>query len=496
MSRIGLCLFAALTLAGAPALAQAPEPAWAACRAAPKRACVLAEATRSARSLNQAVSRAEGLDTIVRALTEGKRFEDAIALSSSLRQESGGLVVRTRLVAALAMAGRYADADRALRAIRDPAWRAVAEAAIADHLAAKGDVAGAKAKVRIALQLAQGAGRSGDFAISHIATGMIRSGEIDEAVAVVRTIVAPTWRLRGLIDVATVLSPTRPDFALELLREASKVASAQGNPVWGIYDMRDVAVAQAGAGSTTEARATLERAADVARGFSDPGSRDTFLEVVGVGFSAAGLMAEAVMLARTMDGDWSRVRIATAAGAAEAKAGRRIEAAAAYELAAQAADEGRPAARPFLYAHIADSEAGAGFAERVPTSLDRMDKAAALLEGTSRAQALATAAMARIRHGGDDAAAAATAITDADVRDAALRSLVEEQIKAGRLDAAKAAALAITAPMDRAYPLSRVATAQARAGNVADALESLDAMSPIHFLRVDALAAIAAALEQ
>src|SRR4029077_9866349 len=99
---------------------------------------------------------------------------------------------------------------------------------------------------------------------------------------------------------------------LELFRDASKVASGQGNLVWTIYDMRAVAVAQAGAGSTAEARATLASAAEAARSFNDQGTRDTFLEVVGVGLSQAGLAAEAVALVRTMGGDWPRVRIATA----------------------------------------------------------------------------------------------------------------------------------------------------------------------------------------
>jgi hypothetical protein len=125
-----------------------------------------------------------------------------------------------------------------------------------------------------------------------------------------------------------------------------------------------------------------------------------------------------------------------------------------------------------------------------------MDKAAALVEGAYRTGALATAAITRIRLAGGDAAAVAAAITDASARDAALNSLVEEQIKAGRLDAAKATALAITTPMDRAYPLSRVAAAQAKAGKVGDALASLDAITPIHYSRVSALAAIAAALSQ
>jgi hypothetical protein len=366
----------------------------------------------------------------------------------------------------------------------------------ADALAAKGDVAGTKAKIRIALQLAHDAGRSGDFAIRRIATAMIRSGDIDEAVVLVRAIVSPDWRLRSYIDTATALSRTRPDLTLELWRDASKVASAQGNPVWTIYDMRDIASVQARAGSTAEARATLDRAAEAARSFKDQGSRDTFLEVVGLGLAEAGLTAEAVMLARTTGGDWPRVRIATAVGAAEAKAGRRAEAAAAYDVAARAADEGRSAARPFLFAHIAESEADAGLADRAAASLDRMDKAAALVEGAYRTGALATAAITRIRLAGGDAAAVAPAITDASARDAALNSLVEEQIKAGRRDAAKATPRAITTPMDRAYPLSRVAAAQAKAGKVGDALASLDAITPIHYSRVSALDAIAAALSQ
>ncbi len=254
MSLIRLSLIAVLMLASAPTLAQPPDPAWTACRAAPKRACVLAEATRSARSPIQATSRAEGLDSIVRVLTEGQRFEEAIALSASLRQEGDSLVVRTRLVAALAAAGRFADADIAARAIRVPGWRVVAEATLANLLAAKGDVAGARAKVQLALQLAQRAGRSGDFAIRRIAIAMIHAGQIDEAVAMVRAIVSPEWRLRGLIDVATALSVKQPNLALELLRDSTKVASAQGNLVGSIYDMRDIGVAQAGAGGTAEAR--------------------------------------------------------------------------------------------------------------------------------------------------------------------------------------------------------------------------------------------------
>ncbi len=492
MSLTRLSLLAALTLSVAPILAQAQDTGWAACRAAPKRACVLAEATRSAQSLSQATSRAEGLDAIVLVLAEGQRFEEALTLSASLRQEVDSLVVRTRLAAALAAAGRLAEADRVARAILDPGWRVMAEATLAEVLASKGDIAGANAKAR----LAHSAGRAGDFAIRRIATAMIRSGETDEAVAMVRAIASPDWRLRGLIDVAMALSATRPDLALELLRDSSKVASAQGNLIWTIYDMRDVAVAQAGAGGTAEARATLERAAEAARSFNDQGTRDTFLEVVGVGLTEAGLTAEAVALVRTMGGDWPRVRIATAVGVAEAKAGRRAEADAAYDLAARAADEGRSAARTFLHAHIAESEFDAGLADRVAASLDRTDKAAALVEGAYRAGALARAAMTRIRLGGGDTAAAAAAINDTDVRDTVLKSLIDEQIKAGRLDAAKAAALAISTPLDRGYPLSRVAAAQAKAGKVGDALAALDAMPPVHYRRVNALAAIAVALEQ
>ena len=496
MSLNKLSLFAAVMLAGAPALAQSTDPAWTTCRAAPKRACLLAEATRSARSLSQATSRAEGLDAIVRVLAEGQRFEEALALSASLRQEGDSLVVRTRLAAALAAVGRFAEADQSARAILDPGWRAMAEATLAEVLAAKGDVGRATAKARLALQIAHGAGRAGDFAIRRIATAMIRSGEIDEAVAMVRAIASPDWRLRGLIDSATALSAKRPNLALELLRDAFKIASAGGNLVGSIYDMRDVAVAQASAGGTEEARATLQRAAEVARSFNDQGTRETFLEVVGVGLSEAGLTAEAVSLVRTMGGDWPRVRIATAAGAAEAKAGRRAEAAAAYDLATGAANEGRPAARPFLYAHIAESEAIAGLADRLAASLDRMDKTAALVEGAYRSGALAMAATTRVRLGGGDAATAAAAVTDAGARDALLKSLVEEQLKTGRLDAAQATALTISTPMDRGYPLSLVAAAQAKAGKMDDALATLDAIPPIHYRRVDALVAIAAAMAQ
>ncbi len=189
--------------------------------------------------------------------------------------------------------------------------------------------------------------------------------------------------------------------------------------------------------------------------------------MVGLGYTEAGLSAEAVTLARTMVSDWPRVRIATAAGAAEAKAGRRAEADAAYDLAAQAADEGRPSARPFLYAHIAESEASAGLVDRVTVSLDRMDKATALGEGPYRSGALAKATTTRIRLSGGDAVAAAAAITDADARDAVMNSLVEEHIKTGRLDAARTAHSPSPPPMDRGYPLSLVAAAQAKAGKSA-----------------------------
>jgi len=494
--QIRLALTVALTLAAAPVLAQATDPAWAVCRVAPKRACVLAEATRSAGALSQATARAEGLDAIVRTLLDGQRLDDAIALSARLRQESDSLVVRTRLVAALAAAGRHADADQAAQAMLDLGWRATAEARHAEVLAGKGGATGALEKARLAFQLTRRAGAAGDFAVRHAAVAMIRAGEIADAVAMVRAIASPEWRLRGLVDAATALAATRSDLALDLLREASKVASAQGNPVWSIYDMRDVAVAQAAHGSVAEARSTLERAAEAARSFSDPGTRDTFLEVVGVGLAQAGLATDAVALVRTIIGDWPRVRVATAAGAAEAKAGRAAEAVAAYEVAVRATDEGRPAARPFLHAHIAESEAAAGLAERGAASLDRMDKAAAQAEGANGVNALATAAMTRIRLGGGDAAAFAATIADTAARDAALRSLVTEQIKAGRLEAAEAAARAISTPMDRGYPLSLVAAAQAKAGKIDDALVTLDAMPAIHYRRVDALAAIAAALAQ
>lgn len=487
-------LIALSLLSVTPAQAQAPDPAWTACRAAPTRACVLAEATRSARALSQETSRAEGFDTIVRALTEGQRLEEALALSHTLRQQSASLLVRIGLVAALAKAGRFAEADQTATAILNPGWRAVAELAVAQALAARSDIAGARAKAAFALQLAKGAGQPGDFALPRIATAMSQWGDADEAIELVRAIASPDWRLRGLVDIAKTLSVSHPNQALELLRDASKVASAQGNPVWTVYEMRDVAVVQAAAGGREEARATFERAADAARRFDDQGSRETFLEVVGIGLAEAGLTAEALDLVRSMGGDWPRVRIATAAGVVEAQAGRKVEAAAAFKLASHAAEEGRPAARPFLHAHIADAEVRAGLNERAQNSLDRMDRAAALVEGTHRAGAMAMAAMTRIRLNGGDAEAALALITEQGARDAALRTLVEEHLKAGRLDAARAAALRLSTPLDRGYPLSLVAIAQAKAGKVDDALASLDEMLAIHYRRVDALAAIAVAL--
>ncbi|MEZ5844256.1 MAG: hypothetical protein R3D27_11075 [Hyphomicrobiaceae bacterium] len=102
----------------------------------PRRACVLAEATKAARSLSQANGRAEALDTIVRILTAGQRFDEAIALSAALRQDGDSLVVRSQLAVALASTGHLAEAEGTSRAIRNHGWRAVAEAGIARVIAA------------------------------------------------------------------------------------------------------------------------------------------------------------------------------------------------------------------------------------------------------------------------------------------------------------------------------------------------------------------------
>lgn len=491
-----LCLIAALMLAGGPAHAQAPDPAWAACRTAPERACVLTEAMRAAEALSQPQSRNDGLVTIVRLLTEAQHFDDALIVSASLRQESNSLVIRAQLVGALANAGRFAEADQVAQAIHNPGWRGVAEAAHATALAAKGAVAASKARFALAIQFAHGAGRSGDFAVRRIATEMIRAGETGEALALVRTIATPQWRLRGLIDVAKAMSATRPSIALELLQEASKVPSLRGDPVWTIYEMRDVALAQAGAGGTKEARATLEHAARVALSFEDQGSRDAFLEVVGIALSKVGLTAEAAALAQSLNNDWPRVRVATAAGAAAAKASRRAEADAAYDLAVRAADGGRAFARPYLHAHIAESEASVRLADRLAISLDRMDKAAVRLEEPHRSRALAMAATTRLRFSSGDVAAVPAAIADAGLRDAELSSLVEKLIEEDRLDTAQAAARSISAPMSRGYPMSLISAAQAKAGKMSEALALLDAIPAGHYRRVYALAAIAAALDQ
>ncbi|MEZ5844257.1 MAG: hypothetical protein R3D27_11080 [Hyphomicrobiaceae bacterium] len=323
---------------------------------------------------------------------------------------------------------------------------------------------------------------------------MISWGDIDEAIATVRAISSQHWQLRGMIDVATALAKTNPSLALELLRDAFQLATEQGKAVWTIYDMRDIALAQALAGGASEARASLERAIEAARSHREQSSRDTFLEIVATGFVAAGLTADGLALLTSMRGDWPRVRIAVAVGAAEAKLARKTEAATAYNLAARLAEEGQLAARPFLHAYIALSEASVGLAERVAISLDRMEISAAQLEGPSRATARATAAITRSQLSGGDVLATLAAIADVDLRDAALRSLVERQIEKGRLDVARSAALAVSAPMDRAFSLSRVVIAQAKAGELDNALATLDAIPATHYRRVDALAAIAAAL--
>jgi tetratricopeptide (TPR) repeat protein len=491
-----LRILSSLALVSLPTFTQAQNSVWAACRAEPKRACVLDEAIRSARSLTQAYFRAKGLIEIVQILSEGARFDDALALSASLPQDGDSNVVRVRLAAALAEAGRFSDAGQTTRAIRDPGWRAVAEAALSEALATKGDVEAAKAKTKLALQLADNAGQSGDFAIRRIAIAMIRSRETDKAIATVRAIASPHWRLRGLLDVAKILSATQSVLALKLLREAYEIAATQGPPVRTIYDMSDIAVAQANAGGLAEARTTLERAAQVARNFSDPGSRDTFLEVVGIGLVKAGLTAEAAALVPTMDGDWQRVKVATAVAAAEAKAGRLADSAKAYDLAKQAANNGRPTAKPHLHAYIAESEAAAGLVYRVAASLDQMDKATSLVDTTRRSSSFAKSVMTRIRLSGEDTTALLAAITDAGVRNAALGSLVQKEIEANRLDAARAAALNISSPHDRAYSLSLVAVAQVKGRKIGDAFATLDAIPSIHYRRVNVLAIIAAAMDQ
>lgn len=496
MSSKKFLVLAALISAGATAHAQSSGETWAACRADPKRACILAEAKRSARSLSQSAHRHKAFDEIVRILTEGERLDEALAISASLRQEGASLVVRAELAAALAKAGRLEDANQTAQAIPDPGWRVMAEAKLAESLAATGDLAKAKEKAKLAHQLARSAGQPADFAIRRIATAMIIAGQTDEAVAMVRATGSQHWRLRGLIDVATAISASEPERARKLLLDASKLASSQGDPVWTIYGMRDIALVQAKAGSTNEARATLERAAAVAATFKDQGSRATFLEVIGVGLAEAGLTAEAIALARTINGDWPRVRVASAAGAAAAKAHHHDRAAEAYNLATQAAENGRPSAKPHLHAYIAESEKAAGLLHRVPHSLDRMDKAAALVDNANQSSALAKAVKTRLNLTESDSATTLATISDATVRNIVLKSLVENQVEAGRLDAAQANALSITAPNDQGYTLSLVAAAQAKAGKVAEALDALDAMPSRHYRRVNALAAIAAALEQ
>ena len=519
--RVSIGLFATALassfLVPSTAQSQGADAGWAACVAAPNRACVLDQAVVVSRAMTTDGWRIQALISIAEAQGESRRKQEAAAA--------------------------FAEAIEALNAAREDArWRASTLGSIAAAQAKAGLMADAGATVGQALEIVQSTGdvaavKELDFGLVSVVRGQAEAGNLAEAVRVARSIKGEWERAEAIGSVARGQARAG-DFA-GALRLAQTIARWNDGDV-----LKSIADAQMKAGLKTEAAGTLTAAARRAQSHRNPLDENKNIKIL---LSIADSQAKAQLTADARDTfDLAlqaaqsitisinmapppiveRIEAIIEVAEAEARAGMSAEASAAFELArglARTIEQAhwntfapdditaeREQWRAYSFAAIAAGQARAGLAKEanitieqaMPQALSSDERESVHLPGRARILSLIASAQADV---GNVAAAVQTVflIKRDESRAEALKSIagaghvaevlqlaqsVEDERESARMLASIAAdpsnvdelarivaiATAFKAPYWRAYTLGSVAQAQAKAGQLRETGATID----------------------
>ena len=280
------------------------------CFRRPTAACLLAEASESAKAIHRADMRDWALGEILAAQARAGLTQDAMATVRRIGDARLIMVALRDIAEALARAGQAADALAAVAIIPDTLKQAEALAAIAAIQNRSGDDAGARRTARRLVttlkNLAQPPRQVAFYA--RVAVTLTRAGDAEggqanlaAAQALVRDGVMPVDRDGALRHVAAALAEMgRPDRALAVLDEVGEdsdrlpvlvaaataeaeagaaaralaIAEIIGSERCRAVVLSRIALAQARAGEKTAARATAERAVAAAEQIERPYARD------------------------------------------------------------------------------------------------------------------------------------------------------------------------------------------------------------------------------
>jgi len=332
--RLGLVLAACGPLAAA---AQAPPTkdtsAWAACRQAPTRVCLIDAAVAAstgdavaletigkaqaragqkdwaAATFRRALARtqAPGLEGIRPALTAGIAWaqsdsgfatdaEANFALAAKLAAASGDAKQLEAVAVTRANAGDTAAAMQLARSINDAdAVSTVLRYVVAAYIKAERMADAAEVAPAIANQAVR------DEAIALVIRALADSGKLADAEPLAAAIKGLRFRVTALADIAAAHTKTGSmDRAAAKFREAARPVQSIPDALMYVGAMADVARAQARAGLAAEAAQNLVLAGGVARGIAQPVQRAAVFQVANA-YADVGMFADAVAFARLID---------------------------------------------------------------------------------------------------------------------------------------------------------------------------------------------------
>jgi len=313
--RLGLVLAACGPLAAA---AQAPlatkdRSAWAACRQAPTRVCLI----DAAMSISASTPDAVALESIGKAQARaGQKDRAAATFKRALaRTQARGLEgIRPGLTAGIAWAqsesGFAADAE--------------ATFALADKLAAaSGDTKQLEA-AQVARAIANQTVHAEALAL--VVRALADSGKLADAEALAPAIHDGRFFVKALADIAAAHAKTgRMDTARAKFASAGGFTQSISDPLTQVMVLADLARAEARAGLFAEAAQNLVLAGGIARAIALPVQRAAVIQVVSA-YAEVGAYADAVKFARSIDEPTRASFALMATVKAEASAGHIAEA--------------------------------------------------------------------------------------------------------------------------------------------------------------------------
>jgi tetratricopeptide (TPR) repeat protein len=306
--------------------------------------------------------------------------------------------------------------------------------------------------------------RLSEAAVSSITKGLL---------SVAEAIKEKRYRVEALASVAE--AQAQAGFAKEAVatfQDAVRVARDMNEKDERVDALTKIAKGQAKAGLTKEAVAATQEALRIARSIKDEDERGGPFASVAEAQAKAGQITEALQLARSIkDKDYRNWALRDIAGA-QAKAGQITEA---LQLARSIKDD-EYASRADALMHIAEAQAKAGLGkEAVATTQEALRAARSKKDYDPWGLRWTARALAEARHFPE---ALQIGQLHEKSREETLNEVATAQAKAGQISEAVRLARSISDGNKRNWALSAVASAQAEAGQFPEALNVVRSIEP------------------